>query len=318
MPILSGSASLARFNVPLQPTDLDFDQHAYREILPGSQIRESIGFVPFEPGAEYRVGHDRHAFRIRIDKLSPDPTILRERLRSLIATELAETGFEAVGARKRKELRHLAEEELLADARPVSKIIEAVIDGKVLHVGTTANSILGKITLLLRKVGVIADFKTPWIDLGDEDLESDVMEVHDPGQSLHGSRFLKALLGNRELPFEPVNGYAKLQTDRARVILSGEILRDLHQYVDDGCELLSAKLIAGEASFRLDALPFRIGSLKLRKPAMGHWTERLDERLEQINEVWQLLDRQYQASRRSAAPRGPVLRAVPKQEAVEG
>lgn len=312
MPILTGSASLTRFNIPLQTDEIDFDEQAFREILPGSQIRESIGFVPFEPGAEYRVGNDRFAFRVRIDKLAPDPTVLRERLRTLIATELETSGFDTVSARKRKELRQLAEEELLIEARPSSKIVEAVIDGKVLHVASTANSVLGKITLLMRKVGVIADFKTPWIDNGDEDLESDILEVHDPGQSLHGSRFLKAILGDRELPLEPAEGYVKLQTERARVIVTGEVVRDVHSYIDEGCELLAAKLVAGEASFRLDALPFRISGLKLRKPAMGHWTERLDERLEQIDEVWELLDRKYVEAGRTSSPRGPVLNAVPE------
>ncbi len=313
MPILSGSASLTRFNVPVQTSELPFDEHAFKEILPGSEIRESIGFIPFESGAEYRVGHDRFAFRVRIDKLAPDPTVLRERLQGLIATEIEMTGFDTVSSRKRKELRNLAEEELLREARPSSKIVEAVLDGNVLQIGSTANSVIGKITLLIRKLGVVAEFKTPWIDAGDEDLESDIMEIHDPGQSLHGSRFLKSILGDRELPLEPAEGYAKLQTERARVVLSGEIMRDVHEYVKDGCELLAAKLLAGEASFRLEALPFRISSLKLRKPAMGHWTERLDERLEQINEVWELLDRKYADSRKTSAPRGPVLRAVPDE-----
>lgn len=309
MPLLSGSPSLSRFNVPLQTEDLDFDAQAFREIQPGSERRESIGFIPFEPGADYRIGHDRFAFRVRIDRLAADPTALRERLRGLLATEMEQTGFDSVSARRRKELRNLAQEELIADARPTSKIIEAVIDGTTLHVASTANSVLGKITNLVRKLGFAADFKTPWIDRGDEDIESEIMELHEPGQSLHGSRFLQSLLGDPDLVIEPVEGYAKLQTERARIVLSGEILRDLHEYVREGCELLSAKLVAGQVQFRLDALPFRLSGVKLGKPAMGHWTERLDERLEQIQAVWELLDRKYGESQRTSRPRGKVLRA---------
>lgn len=303
MPILSGSASLTRFNVPLCTKELPFDDYGFREIPQGSERRESIGFVPFEPDAEYRVGTARHAFRVRIDKLAPDPTRLKERVKQLLATDMEETGFESVSARRRRELKNLAVEELIGSASPKSQITECVIDGQTLHVGSSSNAVIGRITNLLRKVGVVADFKTPWLDAGDPDqVESEIMEVREPGQSLLGSRFLQNLMGDPDLVIEPVDGYAKLQTERARVALNGEILRDLHEHVREGCELLAVKLVASQIGFRLDALPFRISGLSLPSTAGGHWTAKLDERLEQIDTVWELLERKFDEFREQEGP----------------
>ena len=306
MPILSGSASLTRFSVTVSD-ELDFDSEEFRELAPGSEVRESIGFLPFEPGADYQVGVNRWAFRVRIDRLVIDPTLVRERLADLLRTEAEQTGGR-ISAAKRKELKNLAQEELLPRARTASNIIECVIDGAVLYIGTTANNTLGKIVLLLRKIGVIASFKTPWIDLGEDVAESEIMEVYGPDQSMHGSTFLKGLIGDDDLLIEPVEGWAKLATHNARIAITGKVLSDVLSYVEDGAELLAAKLISGDFVFRLDGLSFRISGLTLRRPAMGHWTERLDERLEQIESVWELLDTKYAELRRPKS-RGRILNA---------
>ena len=303
MPLLSGAVSCTRFSVHSPTSELDLDAQAFRAIAPGSEVRESIGFVPFEPGAEYRVGTDRWAFRVRIDRLRPDPTAVRERLRDLIAAEREATGAPFVPPKRRTELRHLAEEELIADARPQSQIVEGVIDGRVLYLAATSNNVLGKVILLLRKVGVLVDFKTPWNDLGQEDVESDVLSLSDATQSLHGSRFLQSLAGgDDEIVFDPSDGYVKLQTREARVILSGGVLHELHGYLDQENELLAAKLQSAEGTFRLDALTFRISSLGIDRPRPAHWTEQLDERLERIAVVWELLDRKYAQHTRGRAP----------------
>jgi hypothetical protein len=306
MPILRGSASLTRFQVALSPT-LTFDEFEFREISPGAEVRESIGFIPFEPEAEYQIGAARWAFRIRIDKLQPDPTAVRERLASLLRSEQEQTNSERISPRRKKELKHLAEEELLRDARPSSKIIEGVLDDGILLLGTTANSVIGKCMLLLRKIGVTADFKTPWDDLGDGDLESDVLEALGPGQSIWGARFLAELLGDRELMLEPIDGYAKLQGRERRITLAGKILGDVLSYVEDGAELLTAKLTTGEQTFRLDGLAFRISGLSLEPARAMHWTDALDQRLEQIQAVWDLLDRKYAEQRRGRGGKRRVL-----------
>lgn len=311
MPLLSGSVSCTRFDVHSPTADLDFDAQAFRAIAPGSEVRESIGFVPFEPGAEYQVGAARHAFRVRIDRLRPDPTAVRERLRELVASEQEATGAPFVPPKRRTELRHLAEEELLVDARPQSQIVEGVIDGRVLYLATTSNNVLGKIALLLRKVGVLVDFKTPWNDHGQEDLESEILGLSDSTQSIHGSRFLQSLNADDEIVFEPTDGYVKLQTREARVILSGGVLHELHRHLEQDVELLAAKLQSGLGTFRLDALTFRLSSLAVDRARPAHWTERLDERLERIAMVWELLDRKYEQhlrgrSARSARPSRPA------------
>jgi hypothetical protein len=308
MPLLSGSVSCTRFDVHSSTAALDFDAHAFRAIVPGSEVRESIGFLPFEPGAEYQVGTDRWAFRVRIDRLRPDPTAVRERLRELVAVEQETTGSPFVAPRRRTELRHLAEEELLVDARPQSQIVEGVIRGRVAYLGASSNNVLGKIILLLRKAGVLVDFKTPWNDLGEADVESEILQLGDPTQSIHGSRFLQGLAGDQELVFEPADGYVKLQTREARVILSGGVLHELLGYLEQDIEMLAAKLASGEGTFRLDALSFRISSLSVDRARPAHWTERLEERLERIDAVWELLDRKYaelarRSSRRRPAPR---------------
>lgn len=306
MPLLSGALSVTRCDVTSRPAEPPFDDQPFRAIVARSEVRESIGFLPFEPGADYRVGHDRWAFRVRIDRLRPDPTAVRERHRELLRVEREEQGVEQVPPKRARALRSLAEEELVLEAQPRSKIVEGVLDGSLLYLATTADSQLGKILQLLRRIGVLADFKTPWNDLGQGDADSEILELHDPLRSLHGSTFLKELLGDRELLIEPGDGYVKLQTREARVILSGSVLRELHRYVDAGAELLAAKLLHADWSLRLDALAFRIGSLRLDRSPPGHWSERLDDRLERVEAVWELLDRKYAEKlrlRRTPAPR---------------
>ena len=73
MGLLSGAASVTRFNLPTRPQEIDFEPAAFRAIAPGSEVRESVGIVPFEPGEDYQVGAGRWAFRVRIDTLKADP-----------------------------------------------------------------------------------------------------------------------------------------------------------------------------------------------------------------------------------------------------
>ncbi len=292
MGLLSGPVSVTRFNVAPFPDVPDFESERFIEIQPGSEVRERVGFVPMEPEAPYEVGQGRYAFRVRIDKLKPDPTAVKERVKQLVRTEL-DAGAEFVGARKKKELKQLAEEELIVKTTPASKIVECCLDGKVLYVASTAKQHLGKVIAQLRKIGVVADHKTPWIDRGDPEVESEIVPAYEPGQSVLGCRFLKALMGDRELMFEGEVGYAQLQTGEARITLSGAITSDLHRYVQRGAEILAAKLLTGDAAFRLDALSFRLASLRVETSRHEHWIELLDERLEKIAGVFELLESKY-------------------------
>ncbi len=293
MGLLSGPVSITRFNVTPFPGEPDFEQQRFVEIQPGSEVRERIGFVPMEPEAPYQVGQGRFAFRVRIDKLRPDPTAVKERVKQLVRAEL-DQGAQFVGAKKRKELRQLAEEELIVKTTPVSKIIECCLDGKVLYVATTGKDHLGKVIALLRKIGIIADHKTPWIDRGDPEVESDIVAAYEPGQSVLGCRFLRALIGDREMMIEGETGYVQLQADETRITLNGAVSNDLHRYVQRGAEILAAKMLTADASYRFDALSFRISGLRVEVGRHEHWTDLLDERLEKIAAVWEQLENKYQ------------------------
>ncbi len=292
MGLLTGAASVTRFNVLDKPAELDFEQAAFQEIPPGSEIRESLGFVPMEPGEPYEVGAARHAFRVRIDRLRPDPVAVRERLRELVRQEI-ESGAPSVSSKKRKQLRELAEEELVVGTMPSQQIIEGTIDGDLLYVGTTAKNVLGVVAQLVRRIGVIVEPKTPWIDRKEQDIDSEIVTTREPGESVLGCRFLKALVGDRELIVEPESGLVRLQTEGTRITLAGEVLKDLVKYLKDGAEVLTAKLVTGESAFRFDALPFRVSNLKVETGRHEHWTELLDERLEKIADLYELLDRKY-------------------------
>ncbi|MDA8020139.1 MAG: hypothetical protein MPN21_22100 [Thermoanaerobaculia bacterium] len=295
MGILSGSAAVTRFTVPALTDEPDFEAVRFREIEPGSETRESAGFVPAEPDAPWEVGARRWFFRLRIDTVRPDPTAVQERVKEMVRAEL-DQGAEFVGSKKRKKMKELAEEELIFGAQPRSKIVECCIDGETLYVGSTAKNILGRVAETMRRIHVPADLKAPWVDRGDPDIESPILETYEPGESLLGARFLRALIGDREILFEPESGLVKLRTEDARVTLGGSVLKDLVRYVERGCEVLSAKLISGDpaASFTLDGLSFRVSSLRVETSRHDHWTEQLDERLGRIAEVYGLLERKYE------------------------
>ncbi|MEO1087805.1 MAG: hypothetical protein AAFY88_26520 [Acidobacteriota bacterium] len=294
MGLIAGSAAVTRFTLTPAPEELDFEAVAFREISPGSEVRESIGVVPIEPEEPFQAGERRWFFRLRIDKLQPDPTAVEERVKEMVKAEI-EQGAPFVGPKKRRKLKEMAEEELIFEARPRSKIIEACIDGNILWVGSTSKNYLGRVTETMRRLGLVAEFKTPWIDRGDPDIESPIYETYEPGEAVAGARFLRALIGDRELMVDPSSGYAKLQTEDARITLSGSVLKDLLRYIERGAEVLSVKLISGEpeATFRLDGPSFRVSGLRLITGRHDDWQTRLDERLAKLIEVFELLERKY-------------------------
>jgi len=297
MGLLTGSASVTRCTVTSRPDVISFDAAGFEEIVPGASLRERVGFVPFEPGAGYQIGQRRWAFRVRIDTLKPDPTRVQERLKDLVRSRQEESGDPHVSTRMRRELRQLAEEELLLTTSPRSRVIECCLDDHTLWIGTTANAHLGTVLGLLYQVNVVADFRTPWLDHGDETPPSDVVDAKEPWQSLLGCRFLRRLLEDVDIMVEPQSGAASLVTREARVNLSGAVVNDLLHYVERGAVLLSAKLVAGEVAFRLDALNYRLSSIRVQTEVHEQWQDLLDERLEKIDAMHELLDRKYAAMR---------------------
>jgi hypothetical protein len=312
MGILNGTVSVTRYNVAVPVEGPDFERAAFHEIEPESEVRERLGFVPFELDAPYEVGKGRYAFRVRIDRIRPDATAVRERVRQLVKTEMETTGAPFVGSKTRKRLRELAEQELMRRQAPKTTILECCIDGSLLYVGSTAKSYLGTVLTLLRQAGVAAELKAPWLDEAPEaDETSDIVVPKEPGESVLGCRFLKALLEEPEVMVEPERGNVRLATHEARVTLAGGVLRDLFRYVEEGAEILSAKLLLGPIPLRFDALTYRLSSVKLDPVKAEHWTLELDQRLEQIAAIWDLLDAKYLALRdRLGAPAPPPPAAV--------
>lgn len=321
MGLLSGSASVTRFNVTASPEEPDFDAAAFRAIAPGSEVRESIGFLPVEPGADYRVGNRRWAFRLRVDRLRADPTAVAERVKQLVAAELESTGAPFLARGKRKRLKELAEEELIVQSSPRSKIVEGVIDvapagaqanAGLLYLGTTAKNTIGLATGLLRRIGVAVEPKAPWLDREEPEVESEVVELREPGESILGCRFLAALAGETDLFYEPIRGSVRLRAGETKVSLSGVVLADLLAYLERGAEVLGGKLTTGDVGFRLDGASWRIGGLSLQTGRHEHWTELLDERLEKIAAAYELIDAKY-AQLDPLAQAAPVRRDVVDQ-----
>ncbi len=300
MGFLSGTLSCTRFNVVSLPETVSFDLAAFRLIQPGSSITESSGFQPFEIDEPYEIGKSRYAFRVRIDKVSVDATLVRERLRELIKTEL-ERG-ERLGPKKKKKLKDLAEQEILAITTPRSKVIEGILEEKVLYVGSTSKTHLGTILGLLQKVGVEVEFKTPWLDAGLEEEPNEIVDLKEPGHSIYGCRFLKKLMEAEDYFVEPEKGSVKLAAaSHARVSLTGEVLGELERYIEEGAEILSAKLIYNQMPLQFDGLAYRLNGLRLPRFKGDHWTEILDQRLAVLAEVWHNLDDQYQLTMTPAA-----------------
>jgi hypothetical protein len=296
MGLLSGSISVTRFNVVVPPDGPDFDRIQFWAIDPGSEVRERIGVIPFEIDAPYEVGQGRYAFRVRIDRIQADATAVKERLKELTKTEMEATGRPFVGAKTRKKLRELAEAELCARQAPRTRILECCIDNTILYVASTAKSHLGTVLTLLRQAGVEADFKAPWLDEAPEmDEASDIVIPKEPGESVLGCRFVKALLEEPEVMVEPETGSVRLATREAKVSLTGAVLNELFHYLEEGAEILSAKIHVGTYQMRFDALSYRINGLKLEPVRNEHWTVDLDQRLEQIAAVFEVLDGKYAA-----------------------
>jgi hypothetical protein len=319
LPLLSGSAAITRFRVVNRPPEPDFERLAFEPILPASEVRESIGFVPFQPDAPYLVGSQRWAFRVRIDRRKPDASAVRERLQQLVATELETTGRDFVGAKRRRELKQIAEAELLLGTTPRTKVIECCLDDRTLLVASTAKAYLGVVLEVMRRIGITADYLTPWPAVGEFEEEglSEVVETHEPGQSVRGCRALKLMLEEPEVLLEPEAGSAKLRTRQARISLQGDVMADVFAYLEAGAEILSAKLLIGDFRFGFDGLSWRISGLKFERQRHEHWIEALDARMQRIQELFEWLDAAYERNQgrlANAGFRAPAREAISTEE----
>jgi hypothetical protein len=88
------------------------------------------------------------------------------------------------------------------------------------------------------------------------------------------------------------------------------VLHDLFRFLEEGAEILAAKIHAGAVLLRFDALAYRLNGVKLEPVREEHWTVDLDKRLEQIAGVFEFLDGKYQVLK-------DRLNTVPGQAAEE-
>ena len=313
MGLLSGSASVARFQVLERPAEPEFDDLAFEPIPPGSERRESAGFVPVEPDAPYRSAHDLWAFRLRFDRIRPDPTAVAERLAALARAELGGSGLATLAATRRRELKALAAEEIARATPPRTAFVEGALDGATLYLGTTARGRVGHCVLLLRQLGIHLRPATPWAGTDTGALDPPWLRLAEPGASVLGCRFLAALIAEGEVMAEPVDGGARLVTPELRVALAGAVHVELFRLLEAGAELVSARLLTEHGAFRFEAPTFRLAALRLDVATGGGWIERLDARLEKIRALFELLDGKYAAlAERFATPGGALSAAAPR------
>jgi len=294
MGLVSGSVACTRFNVISLPEEPQFDLIPFRPIQPGSSIREREGFIPFEPDEPYEVGARRWAFRVRIDKVALDATLIRERVMELVKIETEAVG--PPGPKMRQKLKMQAEEELMEHPMPRSKVIECLLNETTLYVGTTSKGHLGLVLELLKRIGVEADFKTPWLDAGQEEEPNEIVDLKEPGQSIWGCLFLRALMDDPDTFLEPEKGGVRLIThEGVKVSLGGPVINEMDRMLEDGAHLLSAKLLVEGFAFTLEALSFRLTALALDNFKNKHWTEALDLRMEKLETLWEWLETKYQS-----------------------
>jgi hypothetical protein len=167
------------------------------------------------------------------------------------------------------------------------------MENGVLYVGTITKPQTDVILGLMKNIGITLEYKTPWMELGQE-LESPLVDTSTPGESVLGCHFLKKLLEDPDILVEPHKGSAKLVTpEGTKVSLSGSVLGELNRFLDEGAELISAKLIVNEITINFTGLSYQISGMKVEKCSGDHWTEILDERLDPVRDMWNLLDEKY-------------------------
>lgn len=291
MSLLNGSASCTRLSVVGPMDEPQFDEQAFQTLRPGSAIKERAGFLPMETGDEYKMGEGQYAFRLRIDRIRPNSIMVKERWFQLLKVEEEEVG--PPSPKVKRDLRKLAEEEISSTTSPTTQIIQCYMENGTIYAGTTTNSHLDALASLLKKIGVSVAYKTPWDDWGQE-ADPHHIKPRNPGESVLGCQFLRKLIGQNDVYVEPVKGKVRVvTTEGTRASLSGTVLGELNRYLDEGSEMLLAKLIINEIPLTFHALGFQIGGMKVDSCTGDHWIEVLAERMDSIRAMWDLLDAKY-------------------------
>lgn len=242
--------------------------------------------MPMKPGAQYELAGDRCAGRVRMDEVKPDPVVVRDRYEELLTDEV-----DPPGKRRRQELAELAWCEAATGTTPRRRYVEWVKDGDLLYIGSASRPETSAAIDLFRKTGGTNILPaTPWETLGD--MTCDAVEANHPGQSVWGARFLRAVAASpsREMSVSLEEGAASLRRGDLKLSLSGDIRAPLTHHLDEGAEVISARL-QGQYLLTIDGLSWWIKSLALPAPApSAHWADSLGTRLAAIRDAFEWID----------------------------
>lgn len=303
MSLLQGSLSVSRFHLGLLV--LDCEAAAFVPIPAGDEenVPKSFGFVPMKPGEPYAIGTRRWAGKVRVDEVTPDPVVVRDRYEELLQEELSQAHLAGagVGKRRRKELKELAIAESIAGVKPSRRYIEWLLDGNTLYIASTSLPDVSLAVMLFRRIGGENILPvTPWETL--PSMGSTVVELAQPFQSVWGARFLRHLADSgaervKDVSYVVEGGRVALQAADSRISITGDIWPGFTHHLEQGAEPVVAKLFAGDAVLTLDGLSWWIRGLSLPDVEAEHWTEALDARQERIEAAFDHLGEAFTALR---------------------
>lgn len=284
MGLMKGSVSVCRFRIaPFEP---DFSKATFEEIPAGSEIRRSMGFVPMKLNAhaELEISSKVWAGRMRVDEIKPDPESVADHYEELCAQEL-ESGTQAIGGRRRRELKAQAVAFMSIGTPPKRRYAEWVLDGETLYVGSTNKSDVGEVLGLMRRCGAGSpDALVPWAEL--PKMESSILEFN-----AWGPRFLRHLFEVESgRSFELEDGKVAMVGGDCKISLSGEIAPDVVHHLEQGAEIVSAKLKARAFCCTLDAERWWIKGASIEVEPADSWVEALLMRVGAIADVFDALD----------------------------
>ena len=144
----------------------------------------------------------------------------------------------------------------------------------------------------LGRLGMAIVAKAPWVRRG-EAGESAVDLAAEPEESAVGFELMRELLGDSTMAIEPDEGRVKLRTRDTRIALSGVVIHDLFHFLEQGADILAARMVAEGVTFDFDVVKYRITNLRVVTEPAEDWKEVLNERLEKISEVFEILDMRY-------------------------
>jgi hypothetical protein len=273
--MLDGSFACTRLQIVSPVDTVDFGLLPYRPIIQASTIRESFGFIPPEVATDYQVGHKRWAAKLRIDRRNPDPTKVRLAKRDAVAHEANLSPSGVVSNKRRREIQHEVEESLLPDTEARASVVDVVIDGDIVFVGTASETDSSIVQSALRDIGVEAALVNSWPSLDE------------------GAGFLSSVAMREQdgMMIEPEKGAVIMDPPNdmhPTISLSGAVTQECLRLISQGYMPRKAKIVWGDMTLTIGA-DGKCRGMKVE--AHGEtWTDALDIRIEALHELYAQLD----------------------------